>query len=168
MFDLNDILPVFDQVNRKHYLGELFWKATIPELKAFKIKVKAHKKQSQFVQDLHYMPGMSTHDTIIKAIDFELLKRSKLYSVHKITLPLRKKIVSVLHGVDIQEHPYCGTLYVKRQNRKTFLHITMKELTKILIKFWVGHWQFLIKTIIAVAVLILATITLYFRFTGKI
>ena len=168
MFNLNNIIPVFDQVNRKHYLGELFWEATVPELKAFKNKVKAHRKQSQFVQDLHYMPGMSVHDTIIKAINFELLKRSKWYPLYKIMLPLRIKIVSLFSGLDIQEHPYCGILYVKRKNRKTFFHITMSETLTILRVFWVEEWKFIIKTTIAAIVLVLAAATLYFRVKGKI
>lgn len=168
MFNLNNIIPVFDQVNRKHYLGELLREATVPELKEFKAKVKDHRKQSQFIQDLHYMPGMSVHDTIIKAINFELLKRSKLYPLYKITLPFRTKIVSWISGLDIQEHTYCGVLYVKRQNRKTFLHITMNESARILGKFWLQHWQFLIKTIMTIIGMAIAIVGIYLRFTGKI
>jgi hypothetical protein len=100
------------------------------------------------------MPGMSVHDTIIAAINFELLKRSKWYPIYKFILPVRKMLVSWFSGIDIQEHPYCGVLYVKRQNRKSLFHITMSELILVLKKFWLTHWKWIIGTIIALGVLV--------------
>ena len=168
MFKLDEILPYFQRVNRRHYLGELLWRASSKDLRKFKKTVKKHRKKSPFVQDLHYMPRLSQQDVIIKAINFALFKRSVFYPAYKLILPLRKKVVSIFSGVDIQEHPYCGVLYVKRQNRKTFLRLTMNEIILVTKMFWLKHWQFLIKTSVAIAVLVLAAITLYFRIIGKI
>ena len=148
MFNLDEILPYFQKVNRRHYLGELLWEASSNDLRQFKKLVKKHRKKSPFVQDLHYMPGLSQHDVIIKAIDFALFKRSKFYPIYKAILPLRKKVVRLFSGIDIQEHPYCGALYVKRQNRKTFLHITMSEAANTLKGFWLSHWQWIIVTML--------------------
>lgn len=122
MFNLDEIIPLFGSMNRKHYLGELLWNAATAELHKFKKEVKAHQKKSKFIQDLHYIPEMSVHDTIIAAINYTLLKRSKWYNIYRILLPIRKKLVSWFSGIDLKEHPYCGALYVKRQNRKSFLH----------------------------------------------
>ena len=153
MFNLDEIIPYFDRVNRKHYLGELLWKASTAELHQFKQEVKAHQKKSKFIQDLHYMPGMSVHNSIIAAINFELLKRSKWYRLYKTLLPIRRKLVSWFSGIDIQEHPYCGTLYVKRQNRKSIFHITMTELALTLKRFWLSHWQWIIGILISLGML---------------
>lgn len=158
MFNLDQIIPIFDSVNRKHYLGELLWNASTPELYKFKKKVKSHQKKSKFIQDLHYMPSMSRHDAIVAAINFELLKRSKWYRIYKLSLPVGKRIVSWFSGIDIQEHPYFGVLYVKRQNRKTIFHITMTELALKLKTFWLAHWKWIIGTIVPI---ILTMIGLY-------
>lgn len=144
MFNLDKIIPHFDRVNRKHYLGELLWNAPTHELHKFKKEVRSHQKKSKFIQDLHYMPGMSRHDAIIAAINYELLKRSNWYFFYKIIFPIRKILVSWFSGIDLKEHPYCGLLYVKRQNRKTFLHITGTELILILKTFWLSHWKWII------------------------
>lgn len=161
MFDLYQFISSFDSANREHYFGELIRKAETQKLYEFKDKVKAHRKKSRFIQDLHYMPGMSVHDSIISAIDFELLKRSKWYQLYRLTLPFRKKVVSWFSGIDIEEHPYCGALYRKRQNKKTFLHITGKELLQTLKSFWLEHWKWILTTIVAI-------IGIYLKFTGKI
>ncbi len=161
IFDLDDVLPHFQNVNRAHYLGERLQNASSVELHKFKKEVSAHKKKSKFVQDI--MPGMSQHDTIIAAINFELLKRSEWYPIYKLILPLRVKVVSWFSGVDIQEHPYCGVLYVKRQNRKSLLQMTVSDLTLMLKTFWFGNWRWLIKIIISLGVLIVAILT----FIGK-
>lgn len=161
MFNLDEIIPLFGDINRKHYLDKLLCNASTFELHQFKKEVKAHQRKSKFIQDIHYMPRMSVHDTIIAAINYSLLKRSKWYRIYKTLLTLRKKLVSWFSGIDIQEHPYCGVLYVKRQHRKIFLHITHAELQHILKNFWLSHWKFIITTIIAV-------IGLYLGATGKI
>jgi hypothetical protein len=163
MFNLDEIIPFFGNINRKHYLGELLRNASTTELHQFKKEVKTHQRKSKFIQDL--MPGMSRHDTIIAAINYSLLKRSKWYRIYKTLFPLRKKLVSWFSGIDLKEHPYCGVLYVKRQNRKTFLHITVSELILILKKFWLLNWQFLIRTAIAIIGVIIATIVLYLKIT---
>ncbi|MDL1988887.1 MAG: hypothetical protein LWX08_14825 [Deltaproteobacteria bacterium] len=161
MFNLDEIIPHFDRINRKHYLGELLAEASTSELHQFKKEVKAHQRKSKFIQDLHYMPKMSVHDTIIATINYLLLKRSKWFCIYKALLPLRKKLVSWFSGVDLKEHPYCGVLYVKRQNRKSFLHITMPELILILKKFWLLHWKWIIGITVPS---ILAIIGLYIEF----
>ena len=161
MFNLDEIIPHFGNINRKHYLGKLLHDASSPELHRFKKEVKAHQKQSKFIQDL--MPGMSVHDTIIAAINYSLLQRSKWYPVYKILLPLRIKLVSWFSGVDLKEHPYCGLLYVKRQNKKTFLHITMTELALMLKKFWLSHFKWIIMASIAFAGLIVMILTYIYK-----
>jgi hypothetical protein len=162
MFDLDETIPHFQVINRKYYLGELLQNATTTELLQFKKKVEVHQKNSKFIQDIY---RMSVHDTIIKAINFELRKRSKLYPIYKSILPIRIKLVSWFSGVDLQEHTYCGPLYVKRQQRKTIFHITMSELASALKKFWLGHYKFLIKTSLAIIGLIIAAIGLYLKIT---
>jgi len=154
-------------VNRKHYLGELLWNASVPELHQFKRKVRAHQKKSKFIQDLHYMPGMSVHDSIVAAINFALLKRSKWYRIYKVLLPIRTKLVSWFSGIDIKEHPYCGPLYVKRQKRKTIFHITMSEIALGLRNFWLTHFKWIIGTFIAIGTLVF-TILKYFAVTKQI
>ncbi|MDP3284622.1 MAG: hypothetical protein Q8M56_09370, partial [Desulfobacterales bacterium] len=62
MFNLDEIIPCFDSVNRKHYLGDLPRNASTAELYKFKKEVKAHQKKSLFIQDLQ--PCMSRHDAI--------------------------------------------------------------------------------------------------------
>ena len=104
---------------------------------------------------------MSVHDTIIAAINFALLKRSKWFYIYKLLLPIRTKLVSWFSGIDIKDHPYCGALYVKRQQRKTIFHITMSELAAALKKFWLAHWKFIITPAIAI-------IGLYLGATGKL
>ena len=153
IFDLDNILPHFAEIPRSQYLGEPLQNASTPELREFKKVVKIHQKNSKFIPDLRYMPNMSAHDTIITAINHALFKRSKWYPFYKFILPMRTRLVSWFSGVDIQEHPYCGTLYVKRQNRKTFLHLTHTKLFAIIGKFLLKNWQYLITTVIALAVL---------------
>lgn len=165
MFNLDDIIPHFQIVNRKHYLGELLWNASSNELYKFKKEVKAHQKKSKFIQDLHYMPGMSMHNTIIAAINFALLKRSKLYPLYKLILPVRKRLVSWFSGIDIQEHPYCGALYVKRKNRETIFHITMTELALTLKRFWLSHWQWIIGIFISLGMLTLMILNYTYKKT---
>ncbi len=165
MFNLDEIIPHFDRVNRKHYLGELLWNASTPELNQFKRKVKAHQKKSPFIQDLHYIPGMSVHDTIIAAVNFELLKRSKWYPIYKFTLPSRKKVVSWFSGVDIQEHPYCGALYVPRQNRKSFVHLTQREVMQILKAFWLSHWKWIVGTTLTTLLSIIGLYLVWLQIT---
>lgn len=157
MFNLDEILPCFQKINRRNYLGKLLWEASSKDLRKFKKSVKKHREKSPFVQDLHYMPGLSQHDVIIKAIDFALFKRSRFYPLHKIIIPLRIIVVSLFSGIDIKEHPYCGVLYVERQHRKTFLHITMTELAIILKDFWLSHFKFIITTAIAIVGLYVMT-----------
>jgi len=158
MFNLDEIIHYFQVVNSKHYLGELLWNASTADLHKFKKEVKAHQKKSPFIQDLHYMPGMSVHDTIIAAINFALLKRLKWYSIYKFILPVRKRFVSWFSGKDLKEHPYCGALKVPRQNRKTIFHITITELVLVLKRFWLLHFKFIIGTLIALGMLIVSVL----------
>ena len=154
MFNLDEIIHHFGNINRKYYLGELLRNASTDKLHKFKKEVKAHQSKSIFIQDI--MPGMSVHDTIVAAINFELLKRSSWYRIYKALITIRKKLVSWFSGVDLKEHPYCGLLYTPRQNRKTIFHITMTELVLVLKRFWLLHFKFIIGTLIAIGMLIVS------------
>ena len=158
MFDLDSIILHFGVINLKYYLGELPQKASKSELRNFKKKVKLHQKKSKFIQAFHYVPSFSVHDVIISAINYELLKRSIWYYPYKLLLPIRKKLISWFSGIDLKEHPYCGTLYVPRQNRKIIFHIKHQELIKWLSSFWCNNWANILITASAVGVLILAII----------
>jgi len=40
MFNIDEIIPYFDRVNRKHYLGELLWKASTPTMTELALTLK--------------------------------------------------------------------------------------------------------------------------------
>lgn len=157
IFDLDNILPHFANIPRSHYLGELLWNASTPELREFKKVVKAHQKNSKFIPDSAFKPNGSAHDTIIAAINFSLSKRSNLYNVCNALFPI-KKFTFWFAGFSLEKHPNHGVRY-KHRNRKILLF------TK---RFWLSHWQFLIKTAIAIIGLAVVIVGLYLKLTGKI
>ncbi len=150
MFNLDQIIPIFDSVNRQHYLGELLWNASTPELHKFKKEVISHQKKSKFIPDSAFKPNGSAHDTIIAAINFNLLKRTNLYNICTALFPI-KKLIFWFAGFSLEKHPYHGVRY-KHRNRRILLSIK---------RFWLSHFKWIIGTLIALVGLILMILNYY-------
>lgn len=76
MFDLDFVTTHFETAILKPYFDKLR-EASRSELGIFKQEVKLHKKKSKFIQAFCNTPTLSTHEAIISAINYEILKRKK-------------------------------------------------------------------------------------------
>jgi len=103
------------------------------ELKALKKDIKVHRKKSQFIPDSTFKPDGSAHDTFIAMVKYALFKKSKWNFNYSASF-LIKKGFNWLIGLTLEKHQYFGVCY-KHRNRK---------LVKIINKFWVTHWKWLI------------------------
>ena len=153
--DLDFITTHFGVTNLKYYF-EGIRKASRQELKDFREEVKAHKRKNKNVQAFSNVQNYSTHDAIQGAIDYELLKRSKFrYSIYKLFFPFRKKVLHIRKGIELYEHPHCGSIRKYKNGIKSFLHYNQKELFSLAGKFWLRNWKWIIGTSIVLAGLIL-------------
>jgi hypothetical protein len=132
MMDIDQTTKDLLVIHRGHLFEELC-NMSAYDLKTLKRDITSHKKRAKLVPDSSFKPNGSTHDTFIAMIDNALSKRSNWQSVRNALFPIRK-VFNWLFGLTLEKHQYLGTCR-KCRNRK---------LVKIVNKFWLSHWKWII------------------------
>lgn len=149
IFDISFITEKFQVTNIGHYL-DLLKKASNNELKQFRKQVKRHQKENKQHIAFNNVPSLTTHQAIIKAIDYELLKRSWRNKIFSLVFPFRKWVVDLFTELELTKNDTFGVMYSSPKCPKGGMRITHKDIYKVLKVFWLNHWRFIVTTIIAV------------------
>lgn len=139
MFDINFVTQAFNTCRRNLYLDK-FKNASKDELLKFKKEIITHGKTNKQHQAFSDVKNYSTHKALISAINYELLKRSKLYKFYRATFPIRKWLANIRNGSNLIQNEYFGTLCCSPKHVKYIWHVTLQELLKKLFSFWCNNW----------------------------
>lgn len=143
-FDIDFVVDNFQATNLKYYL-DLLKESSSTALRQFRREVKRHKKNNKQHQAFSNVHNFSTHDAIISAVDHELLKRSSRYSLYKLLLRLRSRVVKLFTGLELKEHEYFGSLYSQpKYTRHYYLYMTHKEFLPLACRFLKENWSTII------------------------
>lgn len=113
LFDIEFVTRNFQVCNLSHYIG-LIQSASTSELREFRRQVKSHEKGAQKSLAFSNVAKLTTHGVILAAINYELLKRSKVrHKIWSIVLPVRQFLVRNFSGVQLELHQAFGALYVE-------------------------------------------------------
>lgn len=153
MFDLDFVTSAFQTTNLKFYLDQ-FKTASNIELRNFRKKVKLHSKSVRQQQAFSNVDNYTTHDAIVAAINYELLKRSKLYKVYKFIFPGRRLFVKAFSGIELKEHESFGTLYCKPKYVSSIWHKPHGKIFKNISSFLARNWANLILCLCAIGGLV--------------
>ncbi len=154
MFDIDFVTKNFGVCAPGRYL-EKFENASNDELHKFKKKIINHRKHNKQQQAFGNIKNYSTHKALISAVNYELLKRSKLYKFYKVSFPVRKWLIGLRNGSELTEHKYLGTLCSQPKHVKYVWHMTCHELLKTPLSFCCNNWSKIIMAICAIGTFIL-------------
>jgi hypothetical protein len=152
-FDMEFVVEHFSTTNLGFYLERIRSapSLTLRRLKnALAVHRKVHVQNRAFANVAH----LSTHDALIAAVKFELLKRSPWFSLWRISFPPRRLLASWLRGIDLKNDEYFGALPVQRSTRTALLHAPVSGVLRSGLAFWVTHWKILAPLAVATAALI--------------
>ncbi len=155
MFDIDFVTSNFQVTNLNHYLDK-FKAASNKELRRFKEEIIQHGKNNKQHQAFSNIKNYTTHEAIISAINYELLKRSNLYYLYQAIFPIRKWIVCVFSGIELKEHKAFGTLYCQPKYMKSFWHEPYQVLLNKLWSFWCKNWAKILISIGTIGAFIVA------------
>ena len=158
MFDIDFATSNFQVTNLKYYLDK-FKTASNKELRRFKQEITQHGKNNRQHQAFSNIKNYTTHNAIISAINYELLKRSKLYYLYQAAFPFRKWIVSVFSGIELKEHEAFGTLYCHPEYIRSIWHVPHQTLFKKTWSFGCKNWANILISIGTVGAFIVALLT---------
>ncbi len=121
LFDVGFVAEHFQVCNLAFELGKL--RSASPEvLRRQRAAIVAHQKGHARRQAFADAPGISAHDALIRAVDFELLKRSRLFPLWRALFPVRRVLARWLRGANLIQHEYFGALPVPRNVSPKGLH----------------------------------------------
>ena len=100
LFDIGFITEHFGTTNLGHYIEII--RSTSPDaLRQFRAQIVEHRKGRVLRAAFADVPGVSAHDALIKAVGYELLRRSPWFAPWRRVFPLRRRLASLLRGVDL-------------------------------------------------------------------
>lgn len=154
-FPVAFVTSAFDACNLKHYLDQIRGMST-EELARLRSEIKTHARAVEPQQAFANMPGLSTHNALLKAIAHERLRRSVLIGLWHRILPIRQFVVAKFSGVDLKNNEYFGALYIPRNNPSTLFHLSHRDLVEYIGKFLYRNWFAVGSLLVAVAAVIVA------------
>lgn len=163
----NELFDI-DEFSRRWNTGNLrpnfdkIQKATNDELKAFRRHIKWHRRQPQKHQfsterTLQGPRKFSVHAPLLQAIEWQLIKRSKLRAWrHRFFLPAHRWWASFWRGADLKDTDHLGPVEVGRNGGRSYLHcVGMRQYLVILrgeiFSYVVRHHWKIITAAIAIA-----------------
>lgn len=150
MFDVEFVAKNFGVCNLGHYLT-LITVASSIDLRAFRRIVRQHAKASRPQQAFPNAPWLTTHGAIIAAIDYELLRRSRWrHTVWSLVLPLRQFLVAKFSGMKLERNERFGSIYTTLPHRKTFLHMSHREIGNACERFVIEHQKAIVTSILSI------------------
>lgn len=126
-FDIQFVTSSFSSCNLLFYL-DLIRSAKKSELRELRTAVKQHAKTVQPNQAFADIPNFSTHQAIVKAINYELRRRTPLGIVEYAVFPIRRFIVQTFSGMKLKLDDRFGVIYSKPTHRSSVMHTTHKEI----------------------------------------
>jgi hypothetical protein len=158
IFDIDFVVSHFQTANLKINLDKLKTASTT-HLRHFRKSVKYHRKINKTNKAFVNVPNYTSHDAIISAINYELLKRTPImHSLYKLLFHPRKLVVKAFSGLELMEHNELGALYYKPNNIQNVWHMSHSMVFKNILDFWLKNWKFLITTSLAILVLVVKVI----------
>jgi len=158
MFDIDEFLQIYHVGNLVHYFRKIK-EADSQSLKNFKREVIKHRKHSKKIQAFSDLKNYTVHDLLISAIKSELRKKSRFFKIYKRLIPLCRWMLlktgskEITFTIESGLSSFCTGLNIN------FFFRPLKMIYFTLRNFWSRHWQFIIKTLIAIIVAIVLILT---------
>lgn len=156
MFDIGLVTNAFHTCRRNIYLDK-FKCASRSELLRFKKEIIKHGKSNKQQQSFEDVKNYSTHKALISAINYELLKRSKIrFRFYNATFSIRKRLVNIRNGSNLIQNEYFGTLCCSPKRVKYIWQLPLQKLLKKFFLFWCNNWFKIIMASTAIGAFIIA------------
>lgn len=158
MFDIDEFLHIYHVGSLNHYFRKIK-EADSQSLKNFKRKVIKHRRHSKKVQAFSDLENYTVHDLLISAIKSELRGKSPFFKVYKRLIPLCRWILLKTGSKEITFTNESGLSSFTTSLNINFFFRPLKMIYVTLRNFWFRHWQFIIKTLIAIIVAVVLILT---------
>jgi len=153
-FDIDFVTSHFGTCDLGHYI-RVIQSTSTSELRELRAKIISHERSHHTQLAFSNTPGLTTHGALLKAINYTILKRSRLrHRVWLIFLSPRQWLARILSGMTLKKDPNFGAIYTRLNHRKSVLHMSLDETGRALLTFAAAHWKFLITTVIAIAAIV--------------
>jgi hypothetical protein len=153
-FDIDFVTSHFSTCDLGHYI-RVIKGASTPELRDLRAQIIVHKRTHRSQIAFSNTPSLTAHDALLKAIDNTLLVRSPTrYKLWSFAMPVRQWLVRTFSGLILKKDENFGAIYTKPNHRESVLHMQHPEIRKMLDRFLMSKWEFLVTSLIAIAAII--------------